>query len=167
MFNPFPLFTKRILFSKIREGKRFFVRQTFARGLVKGQKASFLFKGYDEMEKNQAEKHLSNLVNDKNAFLYDARNKEHLERLETASLQPQGFSIFYAGTKKLEWKPSDEHMMRVRKYIGMAHPGWRTRKGGDKIEVGLYEEFGKLFLKLSFDDEEETIPFEKIEDYVS
>jgi hypothetical protein len=53
----------------------------------------------------------------------------------------------------------------MRRYIFRHHPAWRPLKAGDKIEIGLYEEFGQLFLKFSYDGENDTIPFDLIEKY--
>jgi hypothetical protein len=163
MYNPFPLFTPDVLNGRIEHGKRYFIRQTYKRGHDLRLKAAFLLRGYEENEKDIAEKHLSKLSLDGNAFLYDALNPEHLKKLEIASRQPFGFKIFYAGKKNIEWKPPKEYQEKTRKYILRNHPNWRTKKGGDKVQVGLYEEFGELFIKLSFEDEEETVSLIEIE----
>ena len=53
----------------------------------------------------------------------------------------------------------------MRAYIRSRHPGWRGTQAGDPIEIGLYEEFGELFLKFSCEDESDIIPFDLIEKY--
>jgi hypothetical protein len=165
MYNPFPLLNERLLIDKIKEGKKYFVRQSFKRGFNEKLKAAFLFRAYGEDEMELAKKHLEILVNDKNAFLYDVTNSEHLEKLHVAARQPFGYKIFYAGKKGIEWQPPDRYQVKMRNYVKKEHPGWRTKPGGDKVEIGLYEEFGELFLKFSFEGEDDKLPFDEIEKY--
>jgi hypothetical protein len=162
MYNPFPLINEQILKDKIQGGKKYFVRQTYRRG-KQGQVASFLFRAYEENEIEIAEKHMSVLANDGNAFLYNASDPKHFEKLMIAAKQPAGYSIFYAGKKGIEWKPPAKYQQKMKQYIQNNHPGWRTKKGGDKIEIGLHEELGRLFLKFSFEGDEDKIPLEQIE----
>ena len=55
MYNPFPLLTKGMLDDQIVKGKRWFVRQSFARGMESRVRAAFLIRGYQEEEKDLAE----------------------------------------------------------------------------------------------------------------
>jgi hypothetical protein len=165
MYNPFPQLNERLLNDKIQDGKKYFVRQTYARGFEPRLKAAFLFRAYEEDEKELAEQHFATLSKDGNAFLYDVSNPEHLQKLHAASKQPFGYKIFYAGRKGVNWKPPAEYQQKIRQYIRLKHPGWKTKAGGDKIGIGLYEEFGNLFLKFSFEGEDDYIPLEEIEKY--
>ena len=165
MYNPFPLLTKGLIKDQIDKGKRWFVRQSFARGMEARLKAAFLVRGYEEEEKALAEQHLATLTKDGNAFLYDAAVPEHLEKLGIAAGQPFGYKVFYAAKKGMEWKPPTMYQQKIRQWIGKHHPAWRPQKQGDKIQVGLYEEFGELFIKFSHGEEEDSIPFEGIEQY--
>lgn len=165
MYNPFPLLNERLLQTKLKEGKRYFVRQTFPRGMQKGLRASFLLRAYNEAEKEMAETHLRFLHEDPHAFLYDSSDPNQLQRLFMAASQPTGFSIYYAGRNSMEWKPPEEYRQQMQRYIRQRHPGWKTRKGETPIGIGLYEEFGALFIKLSFEGEEDKLPFEEIEKY--
>jgi len=165
MYNPFPLLNEKLLDDKIQTGKKYFVRQTYGRGFEPRLKSAFLFRAYDADERELAEQHLASLTNDANAFLYDVAIAQHLEKLHIAARQPFGYKIFYAGKKGVDWKPPADYQVKMRKYIRHKHPGWRTQPGGDKVEIGLYEEFGKLFLKFSFEGEDDKIPFEEIEKY--
>ena len=165
MYNPLPLLSNGLLEDELRKGKRWFVRQSFARGMESRLKAAFLIRGYQEEEKELATQHMTTLNRDGNAFLYDATIAEHVERLQVAAGQPFGYKVFYAAKKGLDWKPPAIYQQKIRRYIGRHHPGWRPQKEGDKIQVGLYEEFGELFIKFSHDREEDTIPFERIELY--
>jgi hypothetical protein len=167
MYNPFPLITPSLLISQIsdKKGKRFFVRQTFKRGFLEGLKAAFLLRGYTEDEKDVANEHFTLLAHDPNAFLYDAKNEEHLEKLKIASRQPSGFKVYYVGKTKVDWKPPKIIVDKLQKYIRARHPHWRTKKGSDPIDAGLYEEFGNIYFKLNFGSEEEKVFFDIIENF--
>lgn len=159
MYNPFPLLTTGLLEDELSRGKRYFVRQTFPRGREISDKAAFLLRPYPAEEKEMAEQHLRNLQKDSNAFLYDTTVEQHVEKLQIAAKQPAGYRIFYAARVGTEWKPPRAYEQKMRNYVSRHHPGWR------KIGIGLYEEFGELFLKFSHGEEEDTIPFDHIEKY--
>ncbi|HEY6900781.1 MAG TPA: hypothetical protein VI233_09070 [Puia sp.] len=165
MYNPFPLLTTGLLEDELTKGKRYFVRQTFARGWDAKHKAAFLLRSYPEEEKEMAELHLKTLEKDGNAFLYDATLPEHREKLRIAAKQPIGYKVFYAARKGVEWKPPQPYQEKMRHYIRRHHSDWRSTNEGGKIEIGLFEEFGELFLKFSHGGEEDTIPFDHIEKY--
>jgi hypothetical protein len=165
MYNPFPLLTPGLLRDQLTKGKRWFVRQTFPRGTEPRLIAAFLLRGYDAAERTTAGEHMETLEKDGNAFLYDADNPEHLQKLQIAASQPFGYKVFYAAHKGVEWKPPQTYQEKMRHYLRRHHPTWRAQKEGDQIEIGLYEEFGRLFLKFSHNDEDDTIPFDLIEKY--
>ncbi len=165
MYNPFPLLSRGLLKDQIDKGKRWFVRQTFARGMASRLKAAFLIRGYDAEEKALAQEHLATLSRDGNAFLYDTAEPAHLEKLNVAASQPFGYKIFYAAKKGTNWKPPAVYVQKIRGYINRHHSNWRAQREGGEIEVGLYEVFGELFIKFNHGEEEDTIPFEMIEQY--
>jgi hypothetical protein len=173
MYNPFPLLTPGLLRDQVAKGKRYFVRQNFPRGYDGRLKAAFLLRAYEEIDKTTADQHLAALTRrnaegappDPYAFLYDASIQDHLVRLKTAATQPFGYKIFYAAKKGVDWKPPENYREKMRHYIRRHHPDWRGARGTDPIEIGLYEEFGELFLKFSREDEYDTIPFDLIEQY--
>jgi hypothetical protein len=165
MYNPFPLLNQALLKAEIAKGKRYFVRQTFIRGMDTRLKAAFLLRAYPGEEKENAGQHMDVFSRDANAFLYDADLPEHLEKLRIASTQPFGYKIFYAAKKGVDWKPPPLYREKIKHYIRIHHSDWQTNRGGGPIEAGLYEEFGELFLKFSSGEEQETIPFDEIEKY--
>jgi hypothetical protein len=165
MYNPFPLLTERLLNDQVANGKRYFVRQTFHRGMDTRLKAAFLLRAYPEEEKETAEQHLSALPRDGNAFLYDAAVPEQLEKLHIAARQPHGFKVFYAAKKGVDWKPPALYEEKMRRYIRRHHSDWQATRGGSPIRIGLYEEFGELFLKFSYKEEDDILPFDDIEKY--
>ena len=165
MYNPFPLLTRGLLTDQLAKGKRWFVRQTFPRGAEPRLVAAFLIRAYDADENDTARQHISALSRDGNAFLYDAEDPAHLQKLQIAAGQPFGYKVFYAAHKGVEWKPPPVYQEKMRNYIRRHHPAWRSTKEGDSIGIGLFEEFGQLFLKFSHNDEEDTIPFDNIETY--
>lgn len=159
------MLSEGLLKDQVANGRRFFIRQRFARGMSTHLKAAFLIRAYPEDEKEYADRHLAAIANDVHAFLYDAQNPEHLEKLYIAARQPFGYKIFYAAKKGVDWNPPPVYKEKIRHYINRHHPGWRGNPDGEKIQVGLYEEFGELFIKFSYDREEDTIPFDDIEKY--
>ena len=168
MYNPFPLLTPGLLRDQVAKGKRYFVRQYFPRGYDARLKAAFLLRAYEEIDKATAEQHFTAIANDPYAFLYDVTTQDHIVRLKTAATQPFGYKVFYAAKKGIDWKPPEAYREKMRHYILRHHPGWRNTsatRGADPIEIGLYEEFGELFLKFSREDEHDTIPFDLIEQY--
>jgi hypothetical protein len=165
MYNPFPLLTPGLLQDQLCKGKRYFVRQSFPRGMDTRLKAAFLLRAYPEDEKELAHRHVTTLGRDGNAFLYDALQTEHLEKLEIAASQPFGYKVFYAAKKGVDWKPPAAYQEKMRRYIRRHHPAWRTQRGGNPVEIGLYEEFGELFLTFSYEEERSTVPFDLIEGY--
>ena len=174
MYNPFPLLTPDLLRNEVAKGKRWFIRQNFPRGYEGRLKAAFLLRAYEEIDKPTAEQHLAALTRrspgeggspDPYAFLYDVNTQDHLVRLKTAATQPFGYKVFYAAKKGVDWKPPENYREKMRHYIRRHHPDWRGARGADPIEIGLYEEFGELFLKFSREDEHDTIPFDLIEQY--
>jgi hypothetical protein len=166
MYNPFPLLNEALLKEQLTKGKRYFVRQTFRRGMEGRLKAAFLLRAYPEDEKEKAEEHLRVLAGkDGNAFLYDATMPEHLAKLTVAARQPFGYKIFYAARKGVDWKPPAVYEEKIRKYILRHHSDWRNVGQGVKIEVGIHEEFGELFLTFRYKEEEDVLPFDDIEKY--
>jgi hypothetical protein len=165
MYNPFPLLTPGLLRDQVAKGKRYFVRQNFPRGYTRPLKAAFLLRAYEAIDRLTAEQHLAALHHDPYAFLYDVTIQDHLVRLQTAATQPFGYKIFYAAKKGVDWKPPETYREKMRHYINRNHPAWRGIQGRQPVEIGLYEEFGELFLKFSCEDEHDTIPFDLIETY--
>jgi hypothetical protein len=172
MYNPFPLLTPGLLRDQVAKGKRYFVRQYFPRGYDTRLKAAFLLRAYDAIDHPTAEQHLGVLQNpagagppDPYAFLYDVTIQDHLVRLKTAATQPFGYKVFYAAKKGVDWTPPETYREKMRHYIRRHHPGWRGTESNAQVEIGLYEEFGELFLKFSREDEHDTIPFDLIEKY--
>ena len=165
MYNPFPLLTRGLLDDQVSKGKRWFIRQTFPRGMEPRLIAAFLLRAYDGEEKDLAGQHLDAIVSDGNAFLYDAEIPEHLEKLRIAASQPFGYKVYYAAKKGVDWKPPGPYQEKMRHFLRRHHPAWRSQKEGDKIQIGLHEEFGQLFLKFSYADETDTILFDLIENY--
>jgi hypothetical protein len=173
MYNPFPLLTPGLLRDQVAKGKRFFVRQNFPRGHDGRLKAAFLLRAYEAIDLPSAEQHLTTLGRrslgeggpDPYAFLYDVTIQDHLVRLKTAATQPFGYKVFYAAKKGIDWSPPETYREKMRHYINCNHPGWRGVQSKEPVEIGLYEEFGELFLKFSHKDDHDTIPFDLIETY--
>lgn len=165
MYNPFPLLNEPLLKDEVMRGKRFFVRQTYPRGLEGRLKAAFLIRAYVSDEQGLAEEHMRAIARDVHAFLYDAAVPEQMERLRIAAKQPFGYKVYYAAKKGVDWKPPPLYEEKMRHYLRRHHADWRTVRGEAPIEAGLYEEFGMLFIKFSYGGEEDILPFDDIEKY--
>jgi hypothetical protein len=167
MHNPFPLLTPSLLLAQISEatGKKYFVRQTFPRGMQQGLKAAFLFRAYAADEKESARDHLRRLGHDPNAYLYDVGVAMDMDKLKVAARQPLGYKIYYVGKTKLTWRPPVVYQDKIKRYLQQVHNNWRTSRGKTQVMTGLYEEFGDIFLKFNFENEVDKIPFDEIEKY--
>ncbi|MBS1606668.1 MAG: hypothetical protein JST42_28690 [Bacteroidetes bacterium] len=165
MYSPLPLLSRGLLEDELKKGKRWFVRQTYTRGMTANLRAAIMIRSYPAEEEAAARTHLEAIEKDKHAFLYDATLQEHLDRLTIAARQPTGYRVFYAARKGVEWKPPDHYQQKMRQYIRTHHPAWIPQKAGEKIEIGLFEEFGQFFLKFTYDGEDDTIPFDLIEKF--
>ncbi len=64
MYNPFPLLTPDLLKAEIAKGKRYFVRQTFPRGMDTRLKGAFLLRAYSAEEKEGADQHMDAISRD-------------------------------------------------------------------------------------------------------
>ena len=118
--------------------------------------------GYSE--KHLADEHMEKLAGkDGNCFLYDVEDMTHLEKLYVAAGQPFGFKIFYAGKITADWKPPVDYQKKIRQYIRHKHSDWQSNSGGERIEVGLFEKFGDLYIRLSWKYEEDILLLEEIE----
>jgi len=165
MYNPLPLLSTGLLEDELKKGKRWFVRQTYVRGMTASLRASIMIRSYPAEEEATAREHLKAIEKDKHAFLYDASLQEHRDRLAIAARQPTGYRVFYAARKGVEWRPPDNYQQKMRHYIRTHHPAWIPQKAGEKIEIGLFEEFGQFFLKFTYDGEDDTISFDLIEKF--
>lgn len=169
MYNPFTLLSVPLLHEKIQAGKRYFVRQTYKRGMQPRLIAAFLLRAYDEKEKNLAGEHLLRLKNDGNAYMYDSQDRDDLKKLQVAASQPFGYKVFYAGKMGADWKPPVDYQARIRKYVRAHFPRWQAAATGQKedrtIAIGLHEEFGQLFLKFNYNTEIALVPLQEIENY--
>lgn len=146
MHNPLALLTQELLDSLLNEGNLYFVRQAYHRGMVvdkPGFKAAFLFSYYSNKE--AAERHCKTLVNDHYADLYDATIPEQKERLYKAASQPAGYKIYISMLKDKEWKPTEELIPKIKRY--MSSLGWKPGRG-DKVFIDIFIEFGEIFLTL-------------------
>jgi hypothetical protein len=158
MHNPLYLFTTEVLKELIKTGHRYFVRQTYKRGLTSELKASFLISHYEEQAK--ADIHYTALVNDANGFMYDAENPDHLAKLQVAASQPAGYRIFTLHLAMEEWKVPLVLKGNLRRYI--TRLGWQPAK--DKgVNAKLFSQFGELFIALKWQSHETKVPLYEIE----
>ena len=162
MHNPFVLFDRRILEHQVKSGHRYYVRQTYPRGVNHSdtcQKAAFLITHYTDQ--SHAKIHLAALTKDANAFLYDISNAEHYKKLEIAAEQPAGYKIFAPILAQKQWRPSEQMRGKIKRYIDdKLH--WKPERQST-VNSDLFLQFGTLFITLKFGTHEAKIPLSEIE----
>jgi hypothetical protein len=161
MHNPFGRLTTRLLCSLLAGGNRYFVRQTFLRGLNPldpMQKAAFLFTHYSSY--GEAKAHYDHLTGDPNRFLYDSADARHLARLETAARQQPEYPVYLPLLNK-PWQPSARIAEQIRRYINH-HLHW-TPARRTAVEADLVNEFGELFVNLKYRERTAKVPLADIE----
>ena len=155
--NPLTLFTSQLFAVHLQSGNRYFVRQTYQRGLqtttslhqqanTAPPKAAFLISEYTEL--SRAKIHMAELETDSQAYLYDAEDEEHLRRLNIAASQPAGYAIYAPLLAMRKWKPTDALKAKIKSYIE-TRLKWKP-KGSDGLDAELFLQFGELFITLKF-----------------
>lgn len=161
MHNPFPFFSPSLLRALIKAGHKYFIRQTYSRGVDhfdENQKGSFLITHYNE--KGRAQIHFDALKNDGNRFFYDITDQEHMEKLNVAATQPAGYRIYTPLLTK-EWTPSKQLAGNMRKYIDNVLQ-WRPGRD-ETVKTNLFVQFGELFVTLKLRIHEVKIPLADLE----
>lgn len=164
MFNPYAIFSAKLLDAFVKSGKRYFVRQTFPRGLNKFNpmiKAAFLISHYSDTAGAGA--HYNALEGDGNRFLYDWQDVEHKNKLIIASKNPPGYTI-YANVWEVNWKSAitPELKDQVRRYVASAL-NWRPARG-EQLQFDIYAQFGEPYVKLKLRGMQEVkVKLEEIE----
>jgi hypothetical protein len=161
MHNPFGLLNLKLLHALIDAGNRYFVRQTYQRGLHpfdEIQKAAFLFTHYRDLR--SAQMHYNFLHRDANRFLYDSRNPAHFAKLEIAARQVPAYPVYTPLLEK-PWEPSEKMSVSIRRYIA-THLNWRVPRE-ETVKADLFTEFGELFVNLKYMSQEAKVPLADIE----
>jgi hypothetical protein len=161
MHNPFGLLSVKLLHALINGGYRYFVRQSYRRGLNPLDpihKAAFLFTHYYDLPSATRHHHL--IRQDPNHFLYDCKNADHAARLEIAAKQVPGYPVYTPLLEK-PWQPSEKMAELIRKYIG-AHLNWMPARE-ETVKADLFTEFGELFVNLNYRSHEIQVPLADIE----
>lgn len=162
MFNPFYPFTAALLQAFAEKGKRWFVRQSFPRGmdpLNKAAKKSFLISPYDNY--TTAQDHLGAIAYDPHRFFYDWEDEDHRKRLQMAAAGLPEWPVF-APVLRPGWEKglTEDLRKKIRIYIG--NLGWKP--GGSEVVETAYEvRFGELYCCLKYKRREVKVKFEAIE----
>jgi hypothetical protein len=162
MFNPFHPFTDPLLDAFVQHGKRYFVRQTYRRGvnaLNEGIKGAYLISHYDDLNKAQA--HYNALASDPNRFLYDWNNTGHQQKLKVAASSPAGYKV-YSCTLERNWERhiTDRIKKGIRLYVtGL---GWQPSRS-EGLNTKYFQIFGELYIQLKYKTREVKVKFEEIE----
>ena len=154
-------FDKKALAGFLKEGHRFFVRQSFNRArdpFDEGTRAWLLICHY--RDEGPAREHYEALK-DPYRFLYDWENEAHRRRLEQAASGPPGYRI-YTNTFMPDW---ERHITkRIQQKIGawLKAKGWSPDRN-DPVQTYFYPHFGEVMIGIKFRRQELRVKFEEIE----
>jgi hypothetical protein len=162
MFNPFYPFNTALLDAFVKQGKTFFVRQTFERGIPPMDdsiKGAYLISHYDNLK--DAQVHYDALSRNPNRFLYDWNSDEHQAKLKIAAGSPAGYKV-YSSVFQKDWERhiTDRMKKGIRLYV--AGLGWQPSRA-EGLSTDFYQTFGELYIKLKCKGREVKVKFEEIE----
>jgi hypothetical protein len=162
MFNPLAPFDDKALEGFIKDGHRFFVRQTFNRAkdhFDEGIKGYFLFCHYKD--EGPAKEHYDALKHDPYRFLYDWQKETDRKKLLLAASRPEGYKIF-TNTFMPDWEHhiTNRIKQKVRAYI--ISQGWKP-DNEEGVAISFYPHFGEVMIILKFRRQELRVKFEVIE----
>lgn len=165
MFNPFVPFTKPLLDAFISKNKKFFIRQTYQRGMPLAEptvKGAFLITHYD-VEK-EAIVHYDALNRDANRFFYEVDNPEHLEKLNIAATNPGPYRIF-AGVAYPGWEECAKAVLmpKVKRYIDHGLK-WKPSRD-ESVNLKLYAQFGEVYAQLNLRNQKIEVRLDEIENF--
>lgn len=116
-----------------------------------------------EVDIERAHRHMRLLLKDKFRFLYDSTNTEHLQKLQLAASQPEGYHIYINLLPKM-WKPGDTLKRKLSGFMTHKLPWWQYSPA-DKLNVTLKERYGKLYLALLWKGQQTEVILEEIENF--
>lgn len=163
MFNPFCIFTPKLLDALVKKNKKYFVRQSFKRGfsyLDIGIRGYFMMSHYSDL--GEAREHFDAIEKDGNRFLYDWENPEHRKKLIIASRNPSGFKV-YANLFEKNWERhiTEQFRCRIRRYIeDKLH--WRPTNR-DTINFHIDVRYGEPYGRIQTRNLEVSVRLEEIE----
>ncbi|MEO8148541.1 MAG: hypothetical protein ABI723_12925 [Bacteroidia bacterium] len=149
MFNPLTLFLKELLDELIKRDKKYFVRQSYPRGMIVSDetiKGSYLITHYDDLLK--ATQHYNALTHDPNRYLYHWEKEEDRNKLEIAASQPAGYKV-YAAVTMPDIKPRLEIAFKepVKRFID-TKLNWKGKRT-DTAHYNLFFLYGELHLHIT------------------
>lgn len=166
MVNPYSLLTPEILAAMLKQ-PMLFVRQYYARGAgpYDDPTVPLLFTHYvhHEVDHERALRHMRLLLKDSYRFLYDSSDPVHLEKLERAARQPEGFRV-YINLLPKKWKAGDGLKGKISQFMLHQLPGWKYSPS-DKLKVTLKERYGELYLGLLWKGQQTEVNLVEIENF--
>ena len=144
MYNPLMLFTKMALDHLLQEGYLYFIRQSYPRGVDPGVKEAFIITPHTKRE--VAYDHFEKIKDDPRKWLYilDPNSPNHEaehNKLLTASIQPEGYRVFFNQMTSADWLPPPHLQMSITNYIKNVL-GWRPGHIHTRLTIRL----GQLLL---------------------
>lgn len=158
MHNPLYIFTREVLDELIITGHRYFIRQSYRRGMVAGIKASFLISHYIEQAK--ADIHYKALTADRNCFFYDVEDPLHLEKLRQAAAQLPEYRVYTLHLATEIWKVPMMLKGKLKQYVSRL--GWQPSRDSG-VNANIFSQFGEIYIALKWQSHETKIPLSDIE----
>lgn len=157
MYNPLALLQKEHIDTLINEGNKYFVRQTYNRGLKAGDKESFLITPY--MKLKDAQEHIMAIILESRTAIYDITNPDHRVRLYTAASQVKGYSVYLNRLRESAWHPPRKLQMQIHDYVKML--GWGSRNMNIDAKLGFKN--GKLVIDFTNNGITESASLDELE----
>jgi len=162
MFNPLAPWTEKALDGFIREGKKYFVRQTFHRAkhpFDKDVKGCFLLCHYDSYA--LAKEHYDALKDDAYRFLYQWDRDDHQHKLQRAASRPAGYKI-YSNTFMPDWERHVTKQLKQKIRAFIKEKGWNPARE-EGVQIDFYPHFGEVMITLRFREQKLSVKLEEIE----
>ncbi len=167
MFNPLCLFSEELLHALVGAGKKYFVRQTYERGIIFSENntyRAFLITHYEK--EAEALQHFIAIEKDAYRYLYDWENQMHRERLVKAVSQPDGYSVFASVVMPgMEKRAARLLKAKVKRYIDHYIKWFPAAK--DAVVFDLYPQFGEVYVSMRFRKQEIKVSLAEVENFKS
>jgi hypothetical protein len=162
MHNPLALLTPALVTALMDDGFTLFVRQSYEAAREPDEptvKELFLITPYRNI--GEANQHFTHIRFDHRKYIYQTHHQEEVSKLYTAASQPTGYKVYVALLKEQEWTPPLYMDPAVRIYISRK-TSWRPKRP-EEVGAELFLRYGILTFRLTYGDEEITVPLSELD----
>ncbi|WP_346318165.1 hypothetical protein [Chitinophaga sp. YIM B06452] len=157
MHNPLSLLFPQLLDRLVEHGYRYFVRQSFPRGIdLPAIKEAFLITPY--LDFGEANAHFQAIRFDHRKYIYPVDHHEEKAKLYAAAGQPEGYRVFVALLKGKTWRPPPDLGPRIKAFLKA-----QGRGSSGKIDAVLGIHFGELILEVRAGEDTFKVPLREID----